>query len=119
MTLINQASLLKQEIDMRIETPTDSKAALKSVTLGILGFIYAFSVYYIPASIAASAVRETGNTFLMKISLLIQFAVGLSVSVIAYSSAWDRSFKLGMRACYGLAIGLVMATGVYTILTSI
>jgi len=104
---------------MNIETSTNSKAASKSVMLGILGFICAFSAYYIPAFIAASTIRETGNTFLMKASLVIQFAVGLSVSVIAYSSAWDRSFKLGMRACYGLAIGLVIATGVYTILGSI
>jgi len=103
----------------RSENTVVDHRALGKICFGILGFIYAFSVYYIPASIAASAIRETGNTFLMKISLVIQFAVGLSVSVIAYSSAWDRSFKLGMRACYGLAIGLVMATGVYTILTSI
>lgn len=93
--------------------------ALGEICFGILGFIYAVSVYCLPAFIAASAIRETGNTFLMKASLVIQFAVGLSVSVIAYSSAWDRSFKLGMRACYGLAIGLVIATGVYTLMASI
>ncbi len=95
------------------------RRALGKICFGILGFTYAVSVYYIPAFIAASAIRETGNTFLMKASLVIQFAVGLSVSVIAYSSAWDRSFKLGMRACYGLVIGLVIATGVYTLLASI
>lgn len=101
-----------------VNTVVDRRA-LGEICFGILGFIYAVTVYYIPASIAASAIRETGDTFLMKASLVIQFAVGLSVSVIAYSSAWDRSFKLGMRACYGLAIGLVIATGVYTILGSI
>jgi len=56
---------------------------------------------------------------LMKLSIVIQLAVGLSLNVIAYHTAWDRSFKLGMRACYGLVVGLVIATGVYTILTSI
>jgi len=89
------------------------------ICFGILGFIYAIIVYQIPASIAASVITETGNVTLMKASIVIQFAVGLSLSVIAYRSAWDRSFKLGMRACYGLVVGLVSATGAYTILTSI
>jgi len=36
MTLINQAGLLKQEIDMSIETPDNSRAVLYWVTLGIM-----------------------------------------------------------------------------------
>jgi hypothetical protein len=55
----------------------------------------------------------------MKTSMVIEFAVGLSLSVIAYTTAWGRSFKLGMRAWYGLVVGLVFATGAYTILASV
>ena len=89
------------------------------ICFGILGFIYAIVVYRIPASIAASLIADTGNVALIKASIVIQFAIGLSLSVIAYSTAWDRSFKFGMLACYGLVVGLVFATGAYTILTSI
>ena len=89
------------------------------IYFGVLGFIYAVIVYQIPASIVPSVITETGNVNLMKLSIVIQFAVGLSLNVIAYHTAWDCSFKLGMRACYGLVVGLVVATGVYTILTSI
>ena len=86
---------------------------------GILGFIYAIVMYQLPASIAASLITETGNFVLIKASIVVQFAVGLSFSAIAYGTAWDRSFKVGMLACYGLVVGLVFFTGAYSILTII
>lgn len=95
------------------------RGMLGKIFFGILGFIYAIIVYRIPASIAASVISEIGNVALMKTSMVIEFAVGLSFSVIAYTTAWGRSFKLGMRAWYGLVVGLVFATGMYTILTSV
>lgn len=89
------------------------------ICLGVSGFLYALIVYQIPASITAMVIAEAGNVGLSKASILIQFAVSLSLSVIAYCSAWDRSFKLGMRSCYGVLLGLVFALGAYSILASI
>jgi hypothetical protein len=86
--------------------------------LGVLGFLYALFVYQIPASITAAIIAEADNSGLHKASILVQFAVGLSLSVLAYCSSWDRSFKLGMRAFYGMLLGLVFALGAYSILTS-
>lgn len=95
------------------------RGTLGKICYGILGFVYAVIIYYIPVFMVASVISDTGSAALMKASIVIQFAVGLSVSILAYSSAWDRSFKLGMRACYGLVVGLVVALGAYSILTSI
>lgn len=95
------------------------RATLGKICFGILGFIYAIIVYQFPASIAAFVITKIGNVALIKASLVIEFAVGLLLSVIAYTIAWDSSFKLGMRACYGLVVGLVFATGAYTILASV
>lgn len=91
----------------------------RKICLGVSGFLYALIVYQIPASITAMVIAEADNVGLSKASILIQFAVSLSLSVIAYCSAWDRSFKLGMRSCYGVLLGLVFALGAYSILASI
>ncbi|NQV86044.1 MAG: hypothetical protein HQ492_03105 [Woeseiaceae bacterium] len=93
--------------------------AARKVRLGVLGFLYALIVYQIPASITAAVIAEADNSSLHKASILMQLVVGLSLSVIAYCGAWDRSFILGMRACYGMLLGLVFALGAYTILASI
>ena len=44
-------------------------------------------------------------------------AAGFSYA-IAYFSAWDRSFVLGIGVCYTLAVGFVAAFGAYSILGS-
>ena len=100
-----------------------SVTIVKSSTLdkiyhGTLGFIYAAAAYQLPASIVAFLISKVGSVTLMKASIVIQFAVGLSLSVVAYFSARNRSIKIGMRAYYGLVVGLVAATGAYTILAS-
>lgn len=91
----------------------------RMICLGVSGFLYALIVYQIPASITAAVIAEADNSSLHKASILMQLVVGLSLSVIAYCGAWDRSFILGMRACYGMLLGLVFALGAYTILASI
>ena len=89
------------------------------VCYGMLGFIYAVAAYQIPALIVALAIASTGIANLIQASILIQFAAGISLSVIAYSIASNSSVKFGMLVCYGLIIGTLFVLGGYTILTSI
>lgn len=96
-----------------------NRSTLDKICYGTLGFIYAIVVYLLPASMVAYVIRDIGTVTLMRASIVIQFAVGLSASAIAYLSAWNQSIKIGMRATYGLVVGLIVATGAYTILTSI
>ena len=95
------------------------RSMLNTICHGILGFIYAIVVYLLPASIVASLVSEIRSAALMKASIVIQLAVGFLFSVVAYVTAWNRPIKIGMRTCYGLLVGFIVATGAYTILTSI
>lgn len=95
------------------------RSMINKICYGILGFIYAIVVYLLPASIVASLISEIRSAALMKASIVIQLAVGFLFSVGAYVTAWNPPIRIGMRACYGLVVGLVVATGVYTILTSI
>ncbi len=78
---------------MQIDDKTTMGGAAIAVLIGLMGFIYAIIAYQNPAPVSAY--------------------------LSAYSSAWDRSFRFGMLACYGLIGGIVFASGADTILNSI
>lgn len=85
----------------------------------IMGFVYAVAAYQVPAFIVAFVIDSTGITDLIRASILIQFFVGTSLSMIAYSRVSNRSLKFGMRSCYGLVVVALFVIGAYTILTSL
>lgn len=95
------------------------RTTTSKIGYGILGIIYAVAAYQIPALIVASVIASTDVTDLIRASILIQFVVGISLSVIAYSTVSNRSLKSGMRVLYGLIIGPLFTMGGYTILTSL
>lgn len=97
---------------------TACRGAFGDFCIGAVGFFYAFAIYYIPVSITGAVIADFGNAAVMKAAIVIQFVVGLVISAIAYISAWDRSFVLGMRVCYALVVGFVAAIGAYSILGS-
>ena len=86
---------------------------------GILGFSYAVAAYQIPALAVAFVITSIGVAEFIRASILIQFVVGVSLSMIAYSLVSNRSLKSGMRVCYGLIIVPLFAIGGYTILVSL
>ena len=98
---------------------SDEHTTPGKIGYGILGFICAVAAYQIPALIIASVVASTGVTGLIRASILIQFVVGISLSVILYSNVSNSALKSGMRLCYGLIIGSLVVMGGYTILTSL
>lgn len=89
------------------------------IGFGVLGFAYAIAAYRIPTLGVAYVITTIGAADLIKASLLIQFAVGALISVVAYVLVSNRPLKSGMRVCYGLIMGALFAVGGYTILTSL
>jgi len=85
----------------------------------ITGFVYAVVAYLVSAATIALIINSTGVADLIRLSVLIQFIVGFSLSVIAYSAVTNHSLKLGMRVCYGLVVGPLFVIGGYTILSSL
>ena len=98
---------------------SDQRSTPTKVCYGMLGFIYAVAAYQIPALIVAFVIASTDIADLIRTSILIQFAAGISLSVIAYSIVSNNSLKSGMLVCYGLIIGTLFLFGGYTILTSL
>ena len=98
---------------------SEDRATTSKIGYGILGIVYAVSAYQIPALIVSSIIASTDVSDMMRASILIQFVVGVSLSVIAYSTASNRSLKSGMRVFYGLIIGLLFVMGGYSIFTSL
>ena len=86
---------------------------------GILGIIYALAAYQIPVLFVGAVIAATDLTELIRASFMIQFVVGILLSVIAYSTVSNRSLKSGMLVLYGLIIGLLFIIGGYTIVTSL
>ena len=97
----------------------DQRPIANKIGYAIMGFVYAVAAYQVSASIVALIIDFTGVTDLIRISILIQFIVGFSLSVIAYSLVSNHSLKFGMRVCYGLVVGPLFLIGAYTILTSL
>ena len=98
---------------------SDERTTPIKVGYGILGFTYAVAAYLVPALIVASVIASTDDADLIRASILIQFAVGISLSVIAYSTVSNSSLRAGMRVCYGLIIGPLFVIGGYTMLTAL
>lgn len=97
----------------------DQRTTANKFGYGMLGFIYAVAAYQVPALIVALVVTSTGIANLIQASILIQFAAGIALSVIACSVASNSSLKIGMLVCYGLIVGTLFVFGGFTILTSI
>ena len=89
------------------------------VGYGILGFIYAVSAYQIPSLAVTFVINSTSVADLIRASILIQFIVGVLLSVLAYNLVSNRSLKSGMRVCYGLILMALFVMGGYTILVSL
>ena len=85
----------------------------------IVGFVYAIAAYQVSASIVALIIDSTQVADLIRLSILIQFIVGFTLSVIAYNIVSNHSLKFGMRVCYGLIVGPLFFIGGYTILSSL
>ena len=98
---------------------SDQRTTPIKVGYGMLGFIYAVLAYLVPALVVAFVIASTDIADLVRASILIQFAVGISLSVIAYSIVSNKSLKFGMLVCYGLIAGTLFVLGGYTILSSI
>ena len=98
---------------------SDQRTTPIKLCYGMLGFICAVAAYQVPALIVALVIAPTGIANLIQASVLIQFAAGISISVIAYSIVSNSSLKFGMLVCYGLIVGTLFVLGGYTILTSI
>ena len=98
---------------------SDQRTTPIKVGYGMLGFIYAIAAYQIPSLIVALVIASTDIANLIQASMLIQFAAGIALSVIAYSIVSNNLLKFGMLVCYGLIIGTLFVFGGYTILTSI
>ena len=95
----------------------DQLAIASRIGYVIVGFVYAAAAYQVPASIVALVINSTGDTDLIRVSILIQFIVGLLLTLIAYRTVSNHSLRFGMRVCYGLVVGSLFAVGGYTILT--
>ena len=98
---------------------SDQRTIAIKVGYGMLGFIYAVLAYLVPARVVAFVIASTDIADLVRASILIQFAVGISLSVIAYSIVSNKLLKFGMLVCYGLIAGTLFVLGGYTILSSI
>ena len=108
----------EETMNAAISESNDRTTASK-IGYGILGIIYAIAAYQIPVLIVDAAITSTDVTELIRASILIQFVVGISLSVIAYITVSNRSLKSGMRVLYGMIIGPLFVIGGYTILTSL
>ena len=95
------------------------RSTSSKIGYGILGIIYAVAAYQIPALIVASVIDSADVTELTRAPILIPFIVGISLSLVAYSTVSNRSLKSGMRVLYGLIIGPLFVMGGYSILTSL
>ena len=89
------------------------------ICYGMLGFTYAVAAYQVPALVVAFVIASTGIADLIQATILIQFAAGISLSVIAYRTVSNSLLKFGMLVCYGLIIGTLFLFGGFTILTSL
>ena len=98
---------------------SDERTIPIKIGYGILGFIYAVAAYLIPTLIVASVIATTGVADWTRASFLIQIAVGLSLSAIAYGTVPNRSLRSGMRVCYGMIIAPLFVVGAYSILASL
>jgi len=85
----------------------------------LIGFFYAVAAYQVSASIVPFVIDTTGIADLIRLSILIQFIVGFTLSVVAYRTVSNDLLKFGMRVCYGLVVGTLFVIGAYTILTSL
>ncbi len=98
---------------------SDQRTIAIRIGYGILGFIYAVAALQIPTLTVASVIASTGVAELIRPSILIQIALGLSLSAIAYGTMSNTSLKSGMRVFYGLIIAPLFVVGAYSILTSL
>ena len=98
---------------------SDARTIPIKIGYGILGFIYAVAALHIPTLMVASVIASTGVAELIRPSILIQIALGLSLSAIAYGTMSNTSLKSGMRIFYGLIIAPLFVVGAYSILTSL
>lgn len=110
---------MSRPVDPILTTMNSQSMAPSQISYGLLGFISAVVAYQVPALIVANIIAATGDIELIRASDLIQIAVGILLSVIAYSLVSNRSLKFGMRVCYGLVTGALFGIGAYTILTSL
>ena len=98
---------------------SDERTIPIKIGYGILGFTYAVAAYLIPTLIVASVIATTGVADWVRASFLIQIAVGLSLSAIAYGTVPNNSLRSGMRVCYGMIIAPLFVVGAYSILASL
>jgi hypothetical protein len=89
---------------------------VNKISFAIMGFVFA-AAYQITVPIVAIVVYSSGVTD--SIRMLVLFAVGLLLSLIAYVAISNPSLKFGMRVYYGLVAGSLFLIGSYTILTSL
>ena len=101
------------------EIESSRQTAQCRTSCGVMGFICAVAACLIPSSITALVIDSNGAAELIRASIFIQIVVGLLFNAIVYYKASNDSFKLGMRLCYALIVGLIVAVGGYTILTSL
>jgi len=108
-----------EEIMNATVVDSDQRTIAIKIGYGILGFIYAVVALQIPTLIVASVITSTGVADLFRPSILIQIAVGLSLSAIAYGTMSNRSLKSGMLVFYGMIIAPLFVVGAYSIVTSL
>ena len=97
----------------------DQNTIANTIGYAIIGFVYAVAAYQVSASIVALVIESTQVAHMIRLSILIQFIVGFTLSVIAYRIVSNHSLKFGMRICYGLVVGPLFFIGGYTILASL
>ncbi len=123
--LIDYARAATVRLQMRMRSITTTTTGRNPLTIAckigyvIMGFVYAVAAYLVSAATIALIINSTGVANLIRLSVLIQFIVGFSLSVIAYSAVTNHSLKLGMLVCYGLVVGPLFVIGGYTILSSL
>ena len=98
---------------------SDERSIAIKIGYGILGFIYAVAALQIPTLTVASVIASTGIAELFRPTILIQIALGLSLSAIAYGTMSNTSLKSGMRVFYGMIIAPLFVVGAYSILASL
>lgn len=96
----------------------DKRTTPGKIAYVIVGLVYAFAAYQVPALIVDFVISSSGATDLVRSAILIQAVVGISLCMFAYSRVTNPLLKLGMRICYGVVLGTLFAIGTFTILTS-